>query len=263
MEAEREVPGMDVISLCAKLGGVLTLAGAVALCFYLREKLRAYSVKAAIMKSVVSLLFVATAVCCAWSVTDPARPRMMALLVILGLVCGLAGDIWLDLKYAYREEETRFTYAGFFSFAAGHMCYILGLLACTYLLPDYCDPVPGAYVWIPLALGTALGFGNMLLEKPMKLRYGRYKPICILYGALLFSTVLLSGSLALYYRWQYTTLNLFFAGAALFAASDLVLSGTYFGEGKDRPVDIILNYLTYYPGQFLIAWSLLFLYQAH
>ena len=58
--------------------------------------------------------------------------------------------------------------------------------------------------------------------------------------------------------WHVTTLNLIFIGSILFALSDLVLSGTYFG-GKERPVDIILNYLTYYPAQFLIALSLLFL----
>ena len=58
--------------------------------------------------------------------------------------------------------------------------------------------------------------------------------------------------------WKVTTLNLFFIGGILFALSDLVLSGTYFG-GKERPVDIILNYLTYYPAQFLIALSLLYL----
>jgi hypothetical protein len=50
-----------------------------------------------------------------------------------------------------------------------------------------------------------------------------------------------------------------FIGSILFAVSDLVLSGTYFGKGKDRPVDIIFNYLTYYPGQFLIAYALSFL----
>ena len=55
------------------------------------------------------------------------------------------------------------------------------------------------------------------------------------------------------------SLNLFFAGAVLFAVSDLILSGTYFGEGRERPVNLLLNYLSYYPAQFLIAYSLLYL----
>ena len=43
------------------------------------------------------------------------------------------------------------------------------------------------------------------------------------------------------------------------AVSDLILSGTYFGVGKERPVDLALNYLSYYPAQFLIASALVFL----
>ena len=93
----------------------------------------------------------------------------------------------------------------------------------------------------------------------MKLHYGKMKGIVIGYGVLLFSTVLLSGSLAMANGWQNPTLNLFFAGGVLFALSDLVLSGTYFGVGKERPVDIISNYILYYGGQFLIAYSLLYL----
>ena len=38
---------------------------------------------------------------------------------------------------------------------------------------------------------------------------------------------------------------------------DLILSGTYFGEGKNRPVDIVTNHVTYYIAQFVIAGSLL------
>ena len=50
-----------------------------------------------------------------------------------------------------------------------------------------------------------------------------------------------------------------FIGGILFAISDLVLSGTYFGEGKERPIDFILNYITYYGAQFTIAFSIMFL----
>lgn len=252
---------MNLTSFAMTICGVLTGLAALVLCLYLREKLRAYSVKAAILKSVVSLLFVATAICGAWFST---APRVVELFVVFGLVCGLTGDIWLDLKYVFPQEETRFTYAGFCAFGVGHVFYIAGMLYQFYFDPHLYiwgeQPVNAAYVYVPLTLGVALGFGNMLLEKPMKLRYGKYKAICIVYGVLLFTTVLLSGGLALGYGWKKPPLNLLFAGAVLFAASDLILSGTYFGEGKDRPVDLILNYLTYYPGQFLIAWSLMFIY---
>jgi hypothetical protein len=115
------------------------------------------------------------------------------------------------------------------------------------------------YVLAALGLVLLLDLGTLLMEKPMKLRYGRMRPVVGLYGFLLFSTVLVSGSLALFWGWQEKTLNLFFAGGVLFALSDLILSGTYFGEGKERPRDLVMNYLTYYGGQFLIALSLLWL----
>ena len=44
-----------------------------------------------------------------------------------------------------------------------------------------------------------------------------------------------------------------------FIISDLILSGTYFGEGKNRPVDIITNHATYYLAQFIIASAILFI----
>ena len=52
---------------------------------------------------------------------------------------------------------------------------------------------------------------------------------------------------------------LLFIGGVFFAISDLILSGTYFGVGKERPIDLTLNYITYYTAQFLIASALVFL----
>lgn len=232
---------------------ILLICGALALALFLREKLRGPSLKAAFWKTLASALFVALAVC-AWvrAASGGALPILGAF-AVPGLVFGLMGDIWLDLKFVYRADDAPLTYAGFATFGVGHILYQLGLI-----LQFYVHGRPG-HVLIPMALAAALAFGNAGMEKPMKLRFGQMKPVVIAYGFLLFLTVLLSGSLALLHSWSKTTLNLFFAGSVLFAASDLVLSGTYFGEGKDRPVDIVLNYLTYYPAQFLIALSLAFL----
>ena len=59
--------------------------------------------------------------------------------------------------------------------------------------------------------------------------------------------------------WSSTTLILLFVGGISFAISDLVLSNTYFGEGHEKPIDFILNYIFYYGAQFLIAFSIFFL----
>ena len=111
---------------------------------------------------------------------------------------------------------------------------------------------------MPFVLAIVVSIGNVALEKPMKLDYGRMKPVVVGYGILLFSTLAISGSLALCYEWREPALNIFFAGAVLFTLSDLVLSGTYFGKGHERPIDFVLNYFTYYPAQFLIATALMF-----
>jgi len=50
-----------------------------------------------------------------------------------------------------------------------------------------------------------------------------------------------------------------FAGGLLFTISDLILSGTYFGKGKERPVDIITNSVSYYAAQFVIALAMFFI----
>ena len=227
----------------------LLLFAAVMLVLYIREKLASYSVKAVLLKSVVSVQFIAVAVL-GWYLSSRG---ILGIFVIIGLTFGLLGDIWLDLKYVFRDYNDQFTYAGFTSFGFGHILYIAGLLA------QYMSGMKLSYLVFPIILSVCLSLFNAVLEKPMKLHYGKMKGIVIGYGVLLFSTVLLSGSLALAQGWQDPSLNLFFAGGVLFALSDLVLSGTYFGVGKERPVDIISNYILYYGGQFLIAYSLLYL----
>ena len=227
--------------------------GAAILTLYLAEKLRRYSVKAVLLKGLCSALFMSLAVC-AWYKSAIGGPlRLLGLFVIPGLLFGLLGDIWLDLKYVFPEKDEPFTYAGFASFGVGHVLYCMGLCL------QYAPGDRPAFVWLPLLLAVMAGLGTAALEKPMKLRYGKFKPVVAAYGVLLFSTLLLSGSLALLHGWRESTLNLFFSGAVLFAISDLILSGTYFGKGKERPVDLLLNYLSYYPAQFLIAFSLLYL----
>ena len=92
----------------------------------------------------------------------------------------------------------------------------------------------------------------------MKMVYGKFKAITGVYGFVLGFMTFLSGSLALMHNFKEMTLNFMFVGGVLFLLSDLILSGTYFGEGKRRPVDIVTNHAAYYAAQFVIASAILF-----
>ena len=230
--------------------------GLLFLAWFCYERVKGVSVKATIIKALTSAYFMIVAV----SAFIEARPEKMAqfgLFVIIGLLFGLFGDIWLDLKYVYPDDNDIYTFAGFFTFLFQHVLVIAGLMM------NYADWKSGkgiAFAIAPVVLGLAAGALNVLfLEKPMKLNYGKFKAVSGGYGGILIANTLLSGSLAIYYGWQNMTLNLLFIGLIFFLISDLILSGTYFGEGKNRPVDVVTNHVTYYVGQFLIALSLLYL----
>lgn len=228
---------------------LLICLGFIALCLFLFEKIRKYSAKEVIIKSIASTLFIALAVYCDFR----SEHHLFGTYVIVALVFGLLGDIWLDLKFAFPEQEKTFTYAGFFAFGIGHILYITGMMICFH----------GDGWWWNLLI--AIGFGLLgglvviLLERPLKLHYGNYKWIVGLYSFILLTMLATTFMTSLTQLFQSASFNMLFAGGILFVISDLILSGTYFGIGKTRAVDIITNSMTYYAAQYLIAFSLFFL----
>lgn len=228
---------------------ILGIAATVA---FLVKRVREGGVKAAMLKAFASTLFIATGVAAAACVIG-ADKFSFALFVIMGLVMGLMGDIWLDLKWVYPETNDTYTFAGFGSFMIGHFFYIAGLFI------HYADFTKPLYIFIPAVIALVLGGGTVLLEKPMKMVFGKFKAITGVYGFVLGFMTFLSGSLALMNNFKVMTLNFMFVGGLLFLLSDLILSGTYFGEGKRRPVDIITNHVSYYAAQFVIASAVMFI----
>lgn len=229
------------------LSAGFTVAGLLFLIAYVRAKLKAYDVKELLLKSAVSFLFIAAALA-----NEAISGSQYGYFVIAALVCGLLGDIWLDLKYVYPADNDIYTFTGFKAFGIGHIFFIAGLLT------SYADFSRPGYILIPLLLAAVAGVVTGLSGKLMKLDYGKYRSIVMVYAALLFGTAALAFSLALMNGFAVRALNLMTVGGVLFAASDLILSGTYFGEGRERPVDIIGNYITYYGAQYVIAWCILF-----
>lgn len=232
------------------LSVIFTVLGALSLVLYVSEKLRRFTPRAVLRKTLVSAFFVLTAIAATYAT---AAKGSFGFFVTAGLVFGLFGDVWLDLKFVYPQDDEVWSRAGFLSFAIGHVFFMLGMVIC------FADLSKPGYIIIPLLLGVVCGLGAVLSGPIMKLDYGKFKTISIVYGGFLFGMTLLAGALALQSGWQNRTLNMMFIGGILFAVSDLVLSGTYFGVGHDKPFDTIANYLSYYGAQFVIALSILYI----
>ncbi len=219
--------------------------GIAATIIFLVVRVKKGGLPGVISKAIASVLFIATA--CAALVMN-LQEYTYGLLIVLGLVCGLLGDIWLDLKYAYPQDNDTYLYAGFYSFFTGHIFFITAIFL--------------SYKWTPwtmaISILTALAgaAGATLMEKPMKLSYGKFRPTCFIYGFILMLTAsssivaaLVTGEKA----WIVMSI-----GGVLFLLSDLVLSGTYFGEGKNTPAHVVANHVLYYAAQFVIASSIIF-----
>jgi uncharacterized membrane protein YhhN len=248
------------------LAPILTTAlGVITLVPYIYFRVKKQLVPGIILKTVCSIFFLLTAfgVAFADAFNDSGLPESpftgrfpLYAGVILGLVFGMLGDIWLDFKDIHTESHDTFQFAGFISFLIGHLFFIAGLLA-TW------RPKP---IWLLISVGAGLlvGGGAVLLEKPMKMQYGKFKVISGIYGfflAFMAATAFIcafAGRDAVYANIDIFRQPLVMGiGGVLFLLSDLILSGTYFGENKKRPGDYIANYSLYYAAQFVIAMSLL------
>jgi len=204
------------------------------------------SVPALFLKTLASVFFMAVA-CIAASGAVDAVP--VAMLVIMGLLLGLVGDILLDLMFMYPGDRSAYLAAGMGSFAAGHVLYIIAI-----------SLLYGPGINILYALLIALAVNSLLFvtgKKTMNLKFGSFAVPSFLYGTLLtwfLVSILFSG----YAKGFDTAASLLTAGAFLFLASDMVLSMTYFG-GRDGKGIIVINHLFYYAAQYLIASSVLFM----
>src|SRR5574344_740731 len=95
-----------------------------------------------------------------------------AIFIVAGLVCGLVGDILLDLKVVYRKskEEGVYLTGGMASFGIGHILYFVGIL---FYLGSSVITWPIVGICVAVAAVTAFGmvFGG---EKILKFNFGKF-----------------------------------------------------------------------------------------
>ena len=234
---------------------ILLALGGISLAFFLLFRNKEGGVGPAALKTLTSLLFVATALSGAvgnYIVTGNAAPAKLTFmaLVVLGLVCGLIGDLTLDLKVTYKTINLRhsdlYTYFGMAAFGVGHIFYIVAV----GLFFGF-----SAWTLLIAAGATAAIFCTSIFL--MKMRFGDFLIPSILYAFLLtlfLASAVAAGLIACFSL----SVILLIVGAGLFLLSDLVLSMIYF-DGNDARVLIIVNHVLYYAAQFLIALSLFYI----
>ncbi len=202
---------------------------------------------AVMFKICASMMFVVTA---AVSIFYTKGDIRYGILMVIGLVLGLLGDIWLDFKWIYKSENRYFTYGGFLFFLIGHSCYIPAIIMVNHLSLKT--------ILLCLIFPFLMAVGIQVGEKPMKLDLTGYRVICSVYGAAVGMTVSTSVAAALA-EGRGVSQIILAVGSIMFILSDLILCSTYFGEGKTSKPYVLFNHLLYYMAQFAVAMSIFFL----
>lgn len=200
------------------------------------------SVTGVFLKNATSIFFILTAVC---GIVKNSASWKYGLLIVVGLVFGMLGDIYLDQKWVYPKDMKQYLYAGFICFGIGHLFYIPALVTTAHISMKL--------MIIPVIVGVVVAVGNLLLEKPMKQKFGEYKTIVTVYSFILAAMV--ATAVVAAFVSKHPAFIVYAIGSVLFLVSDLVLSPMYFGEGKNTPTNFIVNHVTYYLGQYMIAFS--------
>jgi len=162
-----------------------------------------------------------------------------------GMTLGFIGD--LALAHLLGLKGSRAIMGGMAAFAAGHLCYITGILQARRLL----QLTDARAMWAALGifwLVALMGWWGVVIrgaERRTLLHWA-----ALPYALLLATTAGLAAGLAL----QAPVFLPLAAGALLFLLSDLILAGALF---NDLAIPLIhdIVWLTYGPGQMLIVFS--------
>ncbi len=222
--------------------------GIIATTVFLILRVKKGGITALYAKAVASCCFIATAIA---AFNQNKVFLEFGSLLLAGLILGMLGDIWLDLKWIYLQDKDSYLYAGFISFLLGHICFVTAIFRNS--------PWNSTSIIISLAGALVIALGSIVIEKPLKMNYGRFRLIVFLYSFTLSLTMTSSVSMAVVTGFKNTAWIVMSIGSVFFLLSDFVLSGMYFAKDKNTKGNIIVNHLLYYIAQFCMAATILFI----
>ena len=214
---------------------------AIQAAFILVEKQKKY-VPAVILKGTAALVFIIIGVLS----MQMASNQSFAILVVIGLLLGVIGDVLLNLRFVFEKIGQKIFLMGIAVFLGGHIMYLVALstLSNNLLVSLICGLFAAALLlrWIFSRIG----------EVPRAFEIFGYVYI----GAIVLMTAVAIGNLIS--NPGSTSALLYVIGALFFTASDVILIFNTFG-GTQKFSLRVANLSLYYLGQLLIAVSLQFI----
>ncbi|MCQ2506410.1 MAG: lysoplasmalogenase [Lachnospiraceae bacterium] len=232
----------------------LAIAGILVDLWFIKKEYAQEMFQATIFKGIASLFFVVIGFIAYSKVNDAVKN-----LVIIGLILGLIGDVFLNMRNLYEGALSNKIFAvGILAFMSGHFLYIAAMLkvALSYggvlvaLMITILSTVFLSLISIPPLM-------RRIIAPSKGLKIFGYVYLVVVITMYCASAAQLAGLLKQGSRGGMLCYGIFmFIGALFFLVSDFIMIYYSFGK-KIKPLRAI-NLLTYYLGQLLIAASGLF-----
>lgn len=218
---------------------LLAVIGLIIDCIFIKSEYAGEMLKATVLKGLAAAFFVAIGVYC--YVSNVANG---GLLIVLGLLFGMIGDIFLNMRNLYQGGKSNKIFAiGILAFLIGHFLYIAFLINATRVIGiTIILTIVIAVITIPPLMKRITA-----PSKGLKIFGYVYLTIVICMFSCAVTMIVVNKVSAL-------TVT-FLVGAFLFLISDFIMIYYSFGK-KIKPLRAI-NLLAYYVGQLLIAYCIM------
>lgn len=219
---------------------LISLVGLMVDIWFIKTEYAGKMAKATLLKGIASLFFVLLGAFCYLN-----QPSSFGKLILIGLILGMVGDIFLNLRNQFTGGASMKVFAvGILAFLSGHFLYIAALIQRSAAI-------------VPLALILTVVIAVLSIPQLMKRVTAPNMGLKIFgYVYLVIVIAMFSSATALWVKTATEALTVVFSiGALLFMVSDFIMIYYTFGR-KIKPLRAI-NLLCYYVGQLMIACCIL------